>query len=287
MRALKRLSHRDWLTLRDLWLAHLPAIDFESVYPGPTLWELSALQHPQLDPSGIADCPYVPGVREAVFREAVLLTRKFIYCGTLLPTLSKVGRNTWTAVAAYEASFYGAKALCYLLGFASLGRNSNLYLDAFFETKRKEGKIKVSVYETCRVHKFDSRLTHEVLWALTERVIDTTTFPENLREIHEQLRILNWEKFTNVRNNIIYDGAFWPLSADMTLCDLTKGVPHSEMTSAASLADFSSAAPFAGEYFAVARLFRNLIVGMFETIADIAPAVASEVQAFNALRPAA
>src|SRR5277367_4865671 len=122
MRALKRLSHRTWGTLRDNWIGHLPIIDFNIQYPELTLWQLPDIAVPELDAAGTGELPYVAGVREAIFREAIVLTRKFIYCMKIIQSLSASGRNTWTAVAAYEACFYGAKAFCYLLGFASLGR---------------------------------------------------------------------------------------------------------------------------------------------------------------------
>lgn len=277
------MSHRDWLTLRDLWLSHLPAIDFESKYPEPTLWELPTIQHPQLNASGTAECPYIDGVREAILCEAILLSRKFIYCGTMLPTLSGVGKNTWTAIAAYEASFYGAKALCYLLGFASLGRSSNLYLDAFTPTERKVGKVKVKVHETLRVHKLDGRLGHDVLWALTARLIDTTSFEGDLREIQTQLKIFDWDKFSWFRNSVFYDGSFWPLSATMANCDLTRGVHEPRMISASLLENPSSSAPFAGEYFSVASLLRDIVMGMLKSIAELAPAIKTEVEAFNVI----
>jgi hypothetical protein len=163
MRALKRLSHRSWGTLRDHWIGHLPRIDFNTKYPEPTLWQLPDIDVPELDAAGTAELPYVSGVREAIFREAVLLSRKFIYCGTILHKLSVSGKHTWTAVVAYEACFYGAKAFCYFLGFASLGRSSKMYIDAFHETERKVGKERLKVCETLRFHRLDERLTHDVL----------------------------------------------------------------------------------------------------------------------------
>jgi hypothetical protein len=283
MRSLKRLEHRNWLTLRDLWINHLPAIDFAVAYPSPTLWELAPIEYPPLNAGGVAECNYVQGVREAVLREAILLVRKFIYCGTLLPTLSGVGKNTWTAVAAYEASFYGAKAVCYLLGFANLSKSSNLYLDVFCETERKVGKIKVKFYDTLRIHKLEERLNHKMLWGMTERLLDTTTFEGELLEIQTQLKIFDWDSFTSFRNNVYYDGSFWPLSATMQACDLTTGVHQMQLAEAAQLDTAASSSPFAGEYFAAATLFRKLIIGMLQTIADVAPAIKLEVEAFNAL----
>jgi hypothetical protein len=287
MRALKRLSHRDWLTLRDLWITHLPAIDFDIKYPEPTLWELEPIKYPQLNAGGTAECPYVTGVREAILCEAILLIRKFIYCGTLLPTLSQAGKNTWTAIAAYEASFYGAKAFCYLLGFANLAKSSDLYVDAFCETQRRIGKRKIPVYETLRIHKLDDRLTHQVLWALTGRLIDTTSFEGDLNKIQTELRMLDWDKFTSFRNSVYYDGSFWPQRATMAMCDLIRGVQDAQIAEAARLENPIASPPFAGEYFAVAALIRRLIVGMLQTIADVAPAVELEIQAFDALQPIA
>lgn len=278
------MSHRNWLNLRDLWIDHLPPIDFSTAYPSPTLWELEPIQYPPLNAGGVAECDYVSGVREAVLREAILLVRKFIYCATLLPTLSGVGKNTWTAVAAYEASFYGAKAVCYLLGFANLGKSSNLYLDVFCETERKVGKLKLKFYDTLRIHKLDERLTHKMLWGLTERLLDTTTFEGELLEIQTELKILDWDSFTSFRNSVYYDGSFWPLSATIQACDLTTGVHQIQIADAAQLENAASSSPFAGEYFAVATLFRKLIVGMLQTIADVAPAIKLEVEAFNALK---
>lgn len=270
--------------MRDLWISHLPTIDFAAAYPSPTLWELPPIQHPQLNAGGVAECPYVNGVREAVLREAILLIRKFIYCGTLLPTLSGTGKNTWTAIAAYEASFYGAKAVCYLLGFAHLGKSSSLYVDVFCETERKVGKLKVKAYDTLRIHKLDERLTHKMLWGLTERLLDTTSFEGELLETQTQLKILDWGTFTSFRNSVYYDGSFWPLSETIQACDLIAGVEQIQIAEAARLDDLRSSPPFAGEYFAVATLLRKLIVGMLQTIADIAPAIKLELEAFDVLQ---
>jgi hypothetical protein len=284
MRALKRLSHRNWPVLRDIWISHVPPVDLEVKYPEPSLWQLPNLRHPPLTASGTAEFPYVDGVREAIFREVILLSRKFIYCCTLLPTLSKVGKNTWTAIAAYEACFYGAKAFCYLLGFASLGRDSKMYLDAFYETERRVGKERKKVYDTLRVHRFDDRFTHEVLWALTARLIDTTRFESELREIQTQLRIVDWDEFTGFRNSVMYDGTFWPLHTDMNACDLTRSTPNVDMIDAALLRNPSLFPPFAEEYFLTAALLKELVLGMFDSLAEIAPVLKTEIDAFDTLR---
>jgi hypothetical protein len=283
MRELKRFSHRNWAVLRDSWIEHIPAIDFAARYPEPTLWQLPTIVLPEFNASGIADAAYIEGVREAIFREAIILSRKFIYCASVLPILAHVGKNTSTAMTAYEASFYGAKAFCYLLGFANLGRNSKCYVDAFIGTERKVGKVRTVFYESLRYHQLKDRLTHEVLWALTARLIDTTSFDGDLREIQGRLKLVDWEKFTGFRNVVYYDGSFWPLSDDVRRCDIITDVKTEEFAEAAWL-DLPTSTPFAGHYFETAALFRALISAMLANMGEIAPALKAEADAFDVLK---
>jgi hypothetical protein len=105
----KKLSPRKWIAIRDHWLSHLPQIDFDIVYPNPTLWELPNFAETLGAAKKEEIVEYVPGVREAIFREAVILTRKLIYCWSVAEISAKNGRQTWAAVAAYESSFYAAE----------------------------------------------------------------------------------------------------------------------------------------------------------------------------------
>jgi hypothetical protein len=283
MRALKKLQARNWATIRDLWISHLPSIDFDAQYPEPTLAQLPPLIYPTLNASGLAELPYVDGVREAIFREAMLLSRKFIYCTSLLPTLSNTGKNTWTAIAAYEAAFYGAKAFCFLLGIAPLNRNSKVYVDAFYEREQKQGKRKIIAYDTLRFHLLGDRLTHEVLWALTVRLLNTTDFDAEQVEIQTDLKIIDWEKFQSFRNLILYDGSFWPFSEQFEKCDIAKPSINDGVCSAAYLDAMPTVAPFAEEYFVASTLLRRLIVSMLESIAKTAPALRTEISALEPL----
>jgi hypothetical protein len=92
--------------------------------------------------------------------------------------------------------------------------------------------------------------------------------------------------FSSFRNRVFYDGGFWPLKSEMTACDLAKEVHSPHMAAAALLETSDASAPFAGEYFVTARLLRHLVAGMIESLAKIAPALETEVLAFNSLRPA-
>jgi hypothetical protein len=39
--SLKKLSHRNWQELQEEWLNYVPMVDFEVLYPEPTLWQLA------------------------------------------------------------------------------------------------------------------------------------------------------------------------------------------------------------------------------------------------------
>lgn len=281
MRTLKKLQSRNWPAIRELWISHLPPINFDTQYPEPTLSQLPPLSHPTPNASGLAELPYVSGVREAIFREAMLLSRKFIYCASILPALSKIGKNTWTAIAAYEAAFYGAKTFCLLLGIAPLNRNSKVYVDAFYEREQKQGKRKITVHDTLRFHLLGDRLTHEVLWALTVRLLNTTDFDAEQAEIQTDLKIIDWDKFQSFRNSILYDGAFWPFSEKFEKCDLAKPAINEHVCSAAFLDAMPTVAPFAEEYFGASTLLRKLIVSMLESIAKTAPILRPEIAALE------
>jgi hypothetical protein len=275
----KKLAARRWAGIRDHWLGHLPQIDFDVAYPHPTLWELPDFAK-TLGATGKEEIiEYIPGVREAIFREAVILARKLAYCWSIAQISAGSGRQTWTAVAAYEASFYGAKAFCYMLGFASLGRDSKFYLDAFHETAIKLKRPRI-IQLDLQSHNLQSRLEHSTLWAITERLLNTATFGPNISPTHDALRAIDWSSFSAFRNRVMYVGSFWPFADAQGSCDLAREFCHPEIFAALDpLQDV--AAPFAAHYFIVGKLFRTILHLMFADIATLAPAVSSEAMALQ------
>jgi len=276
----KKLPPRNWMKLRDYWLGYLPQINFDLVYPQPTLWELPDFERTLGATRKEEIVEYIPGVREAIFREAVILARKLAYCWSIAQMSAGRGRQTWTAVAAYEASFYGAKSFCYMLGFASLGRDSKFYLDAFYESTIRVNKQKVARLDL-QTHNLQSRLEHSILWAITERLFNTTTFGTNFYQTHRALRTVDWSTFSTYRNRIMYVGSFWPFEDVQESCDLARDFCHPEILAALDPLQ-NVVAPFAAHYFAVGKLLRSMLHLMFADIAVLAPALLSEAAALKA-----
>lgn len=275
----KKLSARRWIGVRDHWLGYLPEIDFDVAYPSPTLWELPDFEKGLGKITKEEIVAYIPGVREAIFREAVILARKLSYCWSIAKLSAASGRQTWAAVAAYEASFYGAKSLYCMLGFASLGRDSKLYVDAFCETTVKIKGQKITRLDL-QLHNLQSRLEHSTLWSITERLLNTTTFDPKFSEAQTVLRSIEWSSFSAFRNRIMYVGSFWPLLDQQGSGDLVIEFCHPEIL--AALAPTKGVvAPFADHYFVVAKQFRTILHLMFSDLAALAPAYSPEAASLN------
>ena len=222
--------------------------------------------------------PHIDGVREAIFREAIILARKFSHCRSLVRIAASEGRSTWASVTAYEACFYGAKALCYLLGFASIGRSSSYLLDAFFEVIVKQRKGLIEERYDMKLHKLPERMTHAVLWGLTERLINTITFGNELSELKSQLRKIDWDNFSKFRNSIMYDGSFWTKLDSYEECDLINFVSDINIYRVSDGDGNYDQLPFAEEYFRVVQLLASTLSLMFADLATLAPVMDGEAR---------
>lgn len=280
--SLKKLSHRNWEELREEWLSYVPAIDFELRYPEPTLWQLADFPNffGSLVDGNVLE--HVEGVRESIFREMLILTRKFNHAHSMVNMAAAEGRATWASINAYETCFYGAKAFCYLLGFANLGRDSSYYLDAFFEVKLKRRKGLVEQRFDMKIHRLPERFTHAMLWGLTERLIETTAFENELAQLRLGLRKIDWKDFSKFRNYLMYDGAYWTKLDSYEECDLINAVSDIGIYRAATGAGVPSSLPFAEEYFSVLHLLRSALSLMLGDIARNAPLIQAEVDAIHA-----
>jgi hypothetical protein len=280
----KKLAVRNWRWIRDQWLGYLPAIDFATIYPAPMLWDLPDFGRNLGETRKEGVIAYIPGVREAIFREAIILARKLLYCWSVTHAVAARGRQTWTSIAAYEASFYGAKAFCYLHGFASLGRDSKFYLDAFHRTeiRIRRGERSERVIELdLEIYNLQSRMEHSTLWAITERLLNTTIFEPDLAATQSALKRIDWSKYSTFRNRVMYVGPFWLLSRTLEECDLTREYCHPEILRALDPTQ-DSVPPFSEEYFTVAKLIREALHLMVADLASLAPALTLEA---GALRP--
>jgi hypothetical protein len=170
-----------------------------------------------------------------------------------------------------------AKAFFYTLGFASLGRDSKFYLDAFCESAIRIKGQRITRLDL-QFHNLDSRLEHSTLWSITERLLNTVNFGPTFLRTHEALRAIDWPSFSGFRNRVMYIGSFWPLSEMENSCDIAKDFCHPDILTALDPLQ-ETMAPFATHYFEVGKLLRKILHLMFADIAGLAPALSSEAAA--------
>lgn len=276
-RNLKKLQHRNWSIIRDLWIDHLPDIDLSEEFPEPALWHLPEVAQQVTNSTPEQQLPYITGVRESVFREVVLLARKFTYCRMVSYESATRGFPTWSVIAAYDACFYGAKAICYVLAIVNLARDSNLYLDLFVP-RRSRGRGQAH-YDVLVAYNLGERLTHNALWLLFGRLCRTMTLPADGETINRSLRSLDLDQVSNFRNSLIYNGGFWLNSDNFVLCDLAQGVGNLEIYYALSQPPEIATDP--ERYFSIAFRLHEALAYLLGNIAKLAPSISPEVDALH------
>ncbi|MES0024967.1 MULTISPECIES: hypothetical protein [unclassified Mesorhizobium] len=279
MVAIKKLPHRRWEVLRDLWIEYLPILDMSQEFPGPTLWDLASAAELFKNLQPDKELPYVEGIRESVFREIILLARKFSYCRNVARQSIAQGFPTWGVIAGYDACFYGAKAFCYLLGVVSVERHSKLFLDIFVPRSYKSGKTRAEAFDILTAHRLDEHLTHKMLWDITSRLCRTLVLPDNAGDLGNNLRELDFEKISNFRNNLIYDGGFWLNRDDYDHCDLTHRLSILSLVSASTGA--ADPREVDHRYFYLADKFKDALIYLLSDIGRLAPSIGAEVTALQ------
>jgi hypothetical protein len=283
MSALKKIAHRRWEEIRDLWVDYLPHIDMSVEFPEPTLWQLPSFKS-MMQPALVegARLEYIDGVRQSVFREVIFLVRKFSYCRMVGFSSTTGGFPTWGIIAAYDACFYGAKALCYLLGIINVSRDSKFFIDIFTPGTTKVGKNAVTRYDTLLVHKLDQRLTHQTLWSLLERLCNTLIIPEEGRSTRDELKAIDFDQISNYRNKLLYDGAMWFNIDNFAECDLTRRISNRRLYSSLVESPLDPEVP--ERYFGLAATLHKALVYLLGDIGTLAPAILHEVEAMSGWR---
>ncbi len=276
---LKRIPHRSWTDIRDVWLTHIPDIHFDEEFPAPTLWDILGTERIETPTTAIGEIAYIEGVRESVFREVVILARKFTYCRKVAICSTADGHPTWSVIAAYDACFFGAKAICYLLGFVSVSRSSRLYMDILSPRIEKKKGRSIAHYDVIFLHLFKERLTHEYLWGITARLIRTVSLPDSHEDLLRRLRSLEFEDISSLRNRLIYSGGFWLGKDVIDNCDLIREFSSFRVLRAQRFVD--DACENDDRYFQIIHLFGEIITFLFSDIADLRPGMRVEVLALS------
>ena len=137
MAKLKDLPGRSWEQLAELWLEHFPP-ECEP-YEENTIETLQ--QYSGAIPADKHIIERVPQLRETTLYLSCMLRRKAAYCLDAGREMNEQGFPTGAAIIMYDASFYAAKSLIYLLGIVEAGRDSKAHIDIFYQEPAKKTAI--------------------------------------------------------------------------------------------------------------------------------------------------
>jgi len=216
----KKVPERSWPNIRDIWLGYVPDISQSASQSAPTVEALLA-SHKFQHSDFVAE-DELPGVRRAVFSEAITLLQKGTYCESVAVELNRSGFPTWSAVMMYDACFFCARGCCSLLGVSYVGSQSKLYFDAFYHrvVSRKRTDIGFLFFD------LPARFEHSVLWGILDRISHVTTGEASLVSLLQRVQAADVPTLSGERNRLIYQPTSWSMEEDAKQSDLSYRVGY-------------------------------------------------------------
>ena len=279
MSKLKNLPHRRWDIISEQWVPHIPEINIHSEFPSPTFWKYSPLTQISSTLKDGDEFENIPGLRECVFREAVIFNRKHIYCRSAALSSAAQGFSTFSYVLSYDAALYAARSYLCLLGVINFGRQSKFYLDVFGERTEKVHGKKTIKYDMNVVHHLDSHLTHEMIWKLCARMRDTFKSLSMPDQVVQKFRNIDLSQVSNFRNNLLYDAAAWVSLDDYEHCDITN--KFGSLSVMRVVSGLNKDEIEERSYFDLSKCLGEVLGEMFVSLSEFVPAVRSEADALS------
>jgi hypothetical protein len=259
----KDIPHPNWDTLQDLWLNHIPG----GLIP-PTASVESLLKLSASEPKDKSELDLVAGVRERTFGDAIFLRDKALYCYSASAALNSAGYSTWTLLSMYDACFFSAKAFIYLLGFRDVGRSSKLYLNIFHNYKQRKSSNFDGHYS---LH-LQERLTHDSLWGVFVRLVDTLKGEADAVTVVKQLRKNDYSQFTRERNKLVYESDSWSRMSLIDQSDLQRRLSYT-LNVGFMQSSGNIEAEYTDKYYRTAHTLINVIDDILGGLSVYAPAV--------------
>ncbi|RYZ82990.1 MAG: hypothetical protein EOP04_20845 [Proteobacteria bacterium] len=275
MGEIKDIPHPNWDRLKDDWLAHIPA---NLIPPSATAEELIRLSGNQL--SDKKELDLVSGLRERTFGDVLFLRDKALYCFRISTSLNNCGHSTWTALSMYDACFFSTKSLVYLLGFRDCSTSSKMYCQLFSSTFKKN----VKVFDGHYAISLKERLTHDSLWKIFIRLVNTIKGQSPIVAQLKSLKRNDYDSFTRDRNKLIYGSETWSRIDEIHYSDLFYDVSYIDNRAFINDSGITEA-EYVDKYYRSAQTIINIVDGLLSDIGGFAPGVADHIAARPGLAP--
>lgn len=219
----EKVSQRFWSDIREGWVNNAPLTLDLSQRLEHSISELPSVI--ALDEALKIDVPQVhqeiSELRRNVLVEAIFLAKKAT--SVLAASQHHVlhGYCSWSLSSAYQAAFFAAKSILYLLGIAFAERQNTILVDVWplpekLSTKaRKRGESPRQLILAIKLKA--QRLEHQPIWGFFLRAIrvsevEASIWPANFVGL---LRDLREDQFAVQRNALHYKNVYWPFPGDL------------------------------------------------------------------------
>lgn len=212
----KRIIECKWSDISAHWLNFLPSIDPPGSRPDASLSEHSGFMGIASSITNFAE-PIkadVPGLREYVLREAIYLLHKSSHVTGCAENQAKQGYKTWSLADAYQASFFGAKAILFFCGIALADFNNKAILIDIFPKeqdiqKRQKQKLRVLDDTAIEFTRLNMKFEHRHVWTMFKRLLDVFQMEVWPKAYIQTLRKLDVKEFAKQRNELHYSNEVW------------------------------------------------------------------------------
>ena len=202
----KKISIRDWHTIRERWIDHVPTFASPGIPPELELCELPSVDErlnlEKKQTVTIKD--NLPGLRQGVLHEGIYLFHKaaHIFGASLLHVES--GLCTWSLSSAYQSAYFAMKSILCLLGVSIVDSQTRgiFLVDVWHTEDRHQKRQKDPI-----VFMYNSgKIEHGQLWACFQRAVDVTSNHESICAASFRRGLLGVEpnEFADQRNRLHY-----------------------------------------------------------------------------------
>ena len=163
----------------------------------------------------------ISGLRNGILAVALFVLHKAANVMGCAQVHVARGLCSWSLSSAYQAAFFGMKAILQLLGVVVIETGDQSYLvDVWAEPDKKKKKNFLGPKYPVLIQKVQ-RVEHRHLWGCFQRMLRVCTAPADIWPVGcvQSLKDLDINGFARQRNKLHYTTLFWPFE-DLHACNV-------------------------------------------------------------------
>ncbi len=279
---IKKIDKRDWDSIKNKWLAYIPAITVPGAAPQIELKKFFRLQELYSKTAAENKAPYfeeVASLRSAILWEGLYLTDKAIHVSGAAILHVDNGITSWSLTNVYQSSFFAVKAIISLLGISFPQLSKPFMIDCFPKgeelSRSQRKKLRVPKTEL-KFLIFNDLSLYVEHWEILQRILFISTIDCWENDVIEYLKIMPGEKFVEERNNLHYVNNYWTFPNDLYVPNIIDFFAENQDFTT-NYKDFLAKCGHQHSFFLNYTLIR-MVLALVKDLASLSNVVADEYQ---------